>query len=151
MNNQLWGPITWTFFHVLVERIKEDSMPYIKHIIIHIITIICNSLPCPTCREHSSKLLANYKHYDVLNSKSQVKQWIFDLHNIVNTKLNKPTLSIDCLEKYKDYSFTEIYYQWNKHFMIVNHDLQLLIDKQKIARTKNTVDKLLSVHSHHFT
>ena len=136
MNNQLWGPITWTFFHVLIEKTKEDSIPYIKHIIIHMIIIICNTLPCPTCRNDSSKLLENYRHYHLLTTKEQLKNWLWELHNIVNGKLNKPTQPYSCLEIYKTYNLLEIYNLWKDHFTIMNHDLKLFIDKQNISNTK---------------
>jgi len=151
MNNQLWGPITWTFFHVLLEKSKEDSIPYIKHILIHVITIICKTLPCPTCREHASKLLANYKLYHELTTKTHLKHWLLGFHNVVNKKLNKPEFTYSHLDKYKTYDLNEIVSLWSKHFVIMNHDLQVLIEKQNIARTKNTVIKLLSVHRKHFT
>jgi len=151
MNNQLWGPITWTFFHVLIEKTQEESIPYIKHILIHIITIICKSLPCPTCREHASKLLATYKHFGVLKTKTHFKQWVWEFHNVVNKKLKKPELPYTCLEKYKNYHLNDIFRLWTTHFVIMNHDLQVFIDKQNIATTKNTVVKLLSVHRKHFT
>jgi hypothetical protein len=151
MNNQLWGPITWTLFHVLIEKTKEDSMPYIKHILIHIITIICKALPCPTCREHASTLLEKYKHYQVLTSKTQLKNWLLGFHNVVNKKLNKPEFTYSQLEYYKRFHLNELVPLWQKHFIIMNHDLQVLIDKQNIARTKNTVIKLLAVHRKHFT
>ena len=151
MNNQLWGPITWTLFHVLIEKTKDESIPYIKHIIIHIIIIICKTLPCPTCREHSSKLLENYKHYHLLTTKVQLKRWVWELHNMVNQKLNKPIKSFSYVETYKAYSLQEIYNLWNRHFTILNHDLKVFIDKQNILKTKNIVSKLLIVHKKHFT
>ena len=151
MNNQLWGPITWTFFHVLIEKVKEESIPYIKHIIIHIIKIICNVLPCPVCREHSSRLLANYKHYGLLTTKVQLKRWLWEFHNVVNKKLKKPVFQYSDLDKYKNYHLNDIFRLWTTHFVIMNHDLQVFIDKQNIATTKNTVVKLLSVHHKHFT
>ena len=151
MNNQLWGPLTWTLFHVLIEKTNEDSVPYIKHILIHIITSICKTLPCPTCREHSSKLLASYNNYHLLTTKPNLKTWVWELHNIVNKKLNKPVYPYSHLEKYKKYHLSEVVAIWSKHFVIMNRDLQVLIDKQNIARTKNTVVKLLSVHRKHFT
>ena len=61
-------------------------------------------------------------------------------------------LSIESsVDKYKTYHLNEIVSLWSKHFVIMNHDLQVLIEKQNIARTKNTVIKLLSVHRKHFT
>jgi hypothetical protein len=151
MNNQLWGPITWTFFHVLIEKTQEDSIPYIKHILIHIITIICKSLPCPTCREHASNLLATYKHYGLLTTKDKLKRWLWEFHNVVNKKLKKTAVPYTELEKYKNYPLNEVFRLWSKHFVIMNNDLQVFIDKQNIATTKKTVVKLLSVHHKHFT
>ena len=151
MNNQLWGPITWVLFHTLIEKTKEESIPYIKHILIHIITIICKTLPCPTCREHASNLLANYKHYNELTTKTQLKTWMLGFHNVVNKKLSKQEVPYSYLEKYKTYHLNDIVTLWSKHFVIINHDLQVFIEKQNIARTKKTVIKLLSVHRKHFT
>lgn len=151
MNNQLWGATTWKLLHVIVAKMKEESVPYIKHIIIHIITIICNSLPCPNCRAHASQLLKNYKHYDGLTTKELFKQWLFDFHNIVNHKIGKPTQPYSCLAEYETCNLPEQYKIWSKHFVIINHDLQVFIEKQQIARTKLAVFRLLRTHQKHFT
>jgi len=151
MNNQLWAPKTWELFHVLIEKSKEESIPYIKSILIHIITIICKSLPCPTCRKHASNLLEGYKHYNLLTSKSHFRWWIWDFHNIVNNKLNKPVFSYEDINKYNTYNLNNTFIEWNKHFKIQNHDLQVFTDKQLILNTKNMVRNLLTCHQKHFT
>ena len=151
MSNKLWAPLTWELFHVIVEKMKEESVPYIKHIIIHIITIICDSLPCPNCREHASATLKRYKHYNTLVTKNNFKHWVFDFHNIVNRRINKPIQPYSCLEKYKTYNLPELYKIWSNQFVIKNHDLQIFTSKQSIARTKNRVYHLLRVHQNHFT
>lgn len=151
MNNKLWGVTTWAFLHVLVAKMKDSSVPYIKHIIIHIITIICNSLPCPICREHATTTLQNNRHFHKLTTKEQFKQWLFNFHNQVNTKINKSSLPYSCLDQYETCNLREQYNIWNKHFVIINRDLQVFINKQQIYRTKLVVFHLLRVHQKHFT
>ena len=54
-----WGPICWIFLHTIVEKIKPKSFDSKKEILFQIISDICNNLPCPNCRKHSSNYLNN--------------------------------------------------------------------------------------------
>ena len=51
----LWGPTTWTFFHVLAEKINEDFFLKQRNKIIKIIINISSNLPCPLCSQHAKK------------------------------------------------------------------------------------------------
>ena len=81
MYDKYWGPATWTLFHILVEKLIDDSL--VKPII-QLIKQICSCLPCPTCREHSTNILNNYSLYHTINTKEDLKRFVWEFHNQVN-------------------------------------------------------------------
>ena len=57
----LWGPTTWTFFHVLAEKINEEFFLKNKNEVLQIIVTISNNLPCPLCSQHARQHNFNKK------------------------------------------------------------------------------------------
>lgn len=101
MSITLWGPVTWYLFHTLAEKIKDEYFLEEKDNIINMIKLICWNLPCPECQSHAKKNLNNI-NYNTIISKEDLKNFLYQFHNIVNQQKNKalyPRSKLD--EKYK--------------------------------------------------
>ena len=133
MYDKYWGPATWTLFHILAEKLTNDSL--VKPII-QLIKTICSCLPCPTCREHSTILLNNYSLYYTINTKEELKKFIWEFHNQVNKKLNTPLYQFNNLTKYSKFNLNTILIIWLKYFNIFTKDVKLYTIKNKINSTK---------------
>ena len=108
MKKDLWGPRIWIFIHCFTLRIKDEYFMEEKKNIIDYITRICDNLPCPECSLHATQYLKkhNFKH---IKTKDHLIQIIFNLHNDVNKRTNKPLFNIDKVnETYNKYNFQKI-------------------------------------------
>jgi hypothetical protein len=94
----IWGNHTWLFMHVFVEKIKPEYFLEEKSNIISILTKICNNLPCPECSQHASNLMNTY-NFNNIRDKSNMKKFVYDFHNHVNKKLNKPEFDFNLLDE----------------------------------------------------
>ncbi len=96
-----WGPCTWFLFHTLAEKIKEEEFNTKKEVLLHLIIRICDNLPCPDCASHARQQMANL-NTNTINTKEDLKNMLHSFHNLVNQRLNKPTISKEELNnKYK--------------------------------------------------
>lgn len=146
-----WGPTCWIFFHSLAEKVNEDAFIEMSPIIIKMIKDICAILPCPDCRMHSTGLLNGYKYYHLIKKKEDLKKFIFELHNYVNTKTNKPIAPIKILETYKDISFRKVTANWFNHFRVNIHDVKLIWEKKQRNKVRNQTLSILNDNIDKFT
>lgn len=87
-----WGPAAWKFLHAvtfaypdvptLAEQLAAEQL---------FTTCLRTLLPCQRCREHfDSELRA---HPPDTRSRATLSAWLVDLHNRVNLRLGKPTVT----------------------------------------------------------
>ncbi len=93
MPPDVWGPIFWDSMHIAslaypvqpTEADKAGAKAFFES--------LASVIPCPICREHYS---AKIKESPIaLDSKGELIYWVWDIHNQVNTMLNKPTVTIE--------------------------------------------------------
>ena len=93
MPPDVWGPIFWHAMHIVslaypvqpTEADKAGAKAFFES--------LTSVLPCPICREHYA---AKIKEIPIaLDSKGELIYWVWDIHNQVNTMLNKPTITIE--------------------------------------------------------
>tara|TARA_Y100000389_G_scaffold172755_1_gene181386 strand:- start:1515 stop:1973 length:459 start_codon:yes stop_codon:yes gene_type:complete len=94
-----WGNNIWFLFHGLIHKLDESKYSIWKDDFIYIFTTICNNLPCPECSNDANNIIkkTNFKN---INSKEDLKKFIFNFHNYVNKKLKKPEFKFDKLNIY---------------------------------------------------
>ena len=95
MNSNIWGPSAWLFLHSIAYNYPdnpsyEDKINY-GNFFNHIQYI----LPCNKCKEGYTKLLIESPIEFHLNNKNDLIKWVIDIHNSVNTKLNKSIRNYD--------------------------------------------------------
>ena len=96
-SKELWGSNIWYLFHSLIYKIKEDKFNDAKNDLIYVIKNISANLPCPECSSHAQELL-NKVDFNKINNKNEFKTMLFNFHNVINKKLNKPLFNIDNLD-----------------------------------------------------
>lgn len=149
MSNLLWGQSTWFLFHTLAEKIKDEEFNTIKLELIECIKNISSNLPCPSCREHATKLLA-IQNYDQIKTKEDFKKFIFDFHNVVNKNSNKKIESIEILDKYKLANLPNIVNYWNQCFTASGVSRTLLMDSFSRSRLKESMNLFFKNNLHRF-
>ena len=105
---EVWGPATWTLFHVLAENVNEHIYPRIAGQLFDVIKRICSALPCPECSQDATHYLAKVKLHE-LKSKNDFKNFIYVFHNYVNVKKRKPLFKYINLEVYKRYNIVSVF------------------------------------------
>ena len=115
MSKELWGNTVWYLYHSIAEQIKEDEFSNNKNSIIEIIKLVCNVLPCPDCSKHATDILKNINFTNMTN-KEELKIFLFNFHNDVNKRLNKPQFNKDNLNMYKKANFRIIVNNFNNIF-----------------------------------
>jgi len=85
---EVWGPSTWSLFHTLAEKIREDTYAFIYPTLFNLFTRICKYLPCPECANDATIFLAKINLSD-LKTKLQFKNTFYLFHNYVNAKKRK--------------------------------------------------------------
>ena len=105
MPTNVWGNATWLFFHVLVENVRQENFEKLKPLIIDIIKDTCSHLPCPYCAEDATKIM-NQGYIQNIKTQEHLIEFMRQFHNIVNTKLDNKTYTIQEFQKlnYKNYN-----------------------------------------------
>lgn len=112
-----WGEPTWVLLHTLAEKVKDEYFSQIKTELLDLIFSICANLPCPDCANHASAYMTNI-NYRRISTKDELKNMLYQFHNMVNRKKDFPILSEDVLTKYKNVSLLPVLYA----FMIIFQD-----------------------------
>ncbi len=105
---EVWGPATWTLFHVLAEKVNEFVYPRIAGQLFDVIKRICSALPCPECAQDATIFLSKVRLHE-LRSKNDFKNMIYMFHNYVNAKKRKPLFNYANLEIYKRYNIVSVF------------------------------------------
>ena len=87
MSKKQWGNACWYLFHTLAEKLKPEYEKDIPIIIRNILSI-CKNLPCPVCSSHAKRHIMNIKINNI-NTKTELKLFLFNFHNNVNKQLGK--------------------------------------------------------------
>lgn len=129
MNTSRWGRPLWIFLHTFCEKIKPDVFLQKKEKVLSLIYNLLQSLPCPNCQKDTNKYLKKHKLLHV-NTKEECIQFLFDLHNYVNIKLNKPEFINRQI--YAKQSFKHIYNVFQKYYQ--NYQGSLFISLESTYR-----------------
>ena len=91
MDPMIWGPSSWKFLHFVTfgfpTNPTENQRAQYSLFLDHLQYV----LPCPTCRAHYQEFVANTP--PDCTSKQSLVVWLWSLHNTVNTKNYKPTIT----------------------------------------------------------
>jgi hypothetical protein len=130
MSPNQWGPPTWTLFHTLAEKMKEEDFPTLMPQLIFYIRKICTALPCPECSQHATTFWTKI-HIPGIKNKTDLKNMLCLFHNIVNKRKNKPLFNNESLsERYANLNTVNVYnnfvavYQTNGNMNLIAESFQ---------------------------
>ncbi len=86
----IWNIMTYAAFNYPENPTNVDKAMYIKWL-----NSIPEILPCITCREHSMLLFEHTLSPDKLSSRSNFKRYVYDLHDAVNRRVGKSSISYE--------------------------------------------------------
>ena len=95
MNPLVWGPSFWFVLHTVSMNYPEH--PSIEEKESHRVFYqsVQNILPCALCRQHYKELLVEFPIESSLESRLLLVQWVVFIHNHVNKRLGKPTVTTE--------------------------------------------------------
>ena len=100
MDTRFWGPSGWKLLHLITFHYNPKNNTYSQFF-----ETIPYILPCHFCR---ASLTDYYKKYPF--DPSDVKKWMYNIHNCVNNKLRKQGLNPNPNPKYNDVK--KVYEEW---------------------------------------
>jgi hypothetical protein len=113
---EVWGPPTWTLFHVMAEKINEKAYPLLCDKMLQMIKLICKNLPCPYCATDATIFLNKISLGD-LKTKRQFKDMLYLFHNYVNNKKKKRLFNYANINYYNIYNIVTV----SNNFIKVYH------------------------------
>lgn len=142
--NHIWGPELWTILHSSAERFGQPSKRLPddeKRIWFGLLRSLQFSLPCPLCKKH---YISYFHTNQILLTREGVRSWLFNLHNQVNQRNNKPNEMT--LEK-----LTEQYgkpFRFSQHYRIVVKQMMMALrlgwsTREDIQRTIRFFEELM--------
>ena len=120
-------------------------------IILQIIKNICSILPCPDCRLHATHIINNYKFFHLIRKKEDLKNFVFEFHNLVNSRTGKSIQNKLILEQYKKYDFRKATADWYNHFTVNTYDVKLIWEKKERNKVRSEILRILNNNIQHFS
>lgn len=147
-DKNVWGNTVWFLFHTLAHKIKESDFDELKNDIIYLVKIVSTNLPCPDCSQDAAYEL-NKVNFDNINSKEELRLLLFNFHNHVNRKLNKPIFELSELDnKYSKANIKAIYNNFFIIFASNSNTPQLMSAafhrQHNLPKIKIALDKIIS-------
>ena len=154
-----WGPAVWHSLHMISFNYPTNPTARDKRVYSSFIKSLQNVLPCKYCRTNLKK---NFKQLPLTNAvmknRETFSRYIYKLHELINTMLNKPPSNITyeyvrhkyeqfrsrCVDKTSDTENDNINSNSDKHITITSKN-----KTQKIKRKgeKGCVDPLHGIKS----
>ena len=133
-----WGEPVWFLLHTLCEKVKLDSFSEIRHGLLNIIYIICTNLPCPDCSAHAKTYLDGF-NFNLIQTKEQLKLFIFNFHNSVNSRKGFPIFKYQDLQKYSTAVTINIIYNFMNSYNVKNHNIHMISNDVYRGRMIDTI------------
>ena len=127
-SKDVWGPATWTLFHTMAEKVKDEHFNEMLPDMLTMMKRICMNLPCPDCSAHAVQFMSKTSA-NQFESKEKLKFFLFHFHNTVNMRTGKPIFTVENLNaKYVRANTFAVIPHFIKVFSHRNTNVRLLIN-----------------------
>jgi hypothetical protein len=101
--NKEWGPFVWSILHALAEKAGKVVFQLYesdeRRAWIQLLKATSEMLPCSDCREHYKKWIDTHPVSSIQTMpyaevKNWIRKWLWELHQDVNTRLDKPNVPL---------------------------------------------------------
>lgn len=110
-----WSIPTWFLFHGMAEKMDSNYFKDNRLTILNFYRTICGNLPCPICAQHSINYIKRVNIMKI-NSKEELIQYFYTMHNWVNKRLKKKEFEKGALEMYKRINIIHCIKYWDNRF-----------------------------------
>jgi len=149
--SKIWGPSCWYLFHGLATKVKEEEFEKIKLSLWTNIVEICNNLPCPDCRKHAMDTISKTNKQNILKSKRNLELFLFDFHNMVNTRKGYKILTIQEYDSmYKNANVQMIVYNFINVFNKSTRNSRLMSETLHRQLFMNNFIKWININKNSF-
>jgi len=146
----IWGPPTWLYLHTMAEKVKETSFKEIRADMFRIIHLICTNLPCPMCSNHAKEYFSKV-NIQSIQTKDDMKKFLFVFHNSVNTRKNLKLFAYSDLdEKYNKGDYVAITNNFMKFYQEKTRNIHLIADEMHRQRVVKLIKQWIIDHFNHF-
>lgn len=102
----VWGPLGWMTLHSIATCYPVSPTQTERNLVSSWLDMFADTITCPHCRDHFTKMLANYRKTfpNMLQSRQELAMFTFRAHNTVNRRLKKPIYSTldECMNTLKN-------------------------------------------------
>ena len=134
----IWGPNIWYIVHGISYKISDENFLKYKNDFIDLIKLLFTNLPCPECSKDATEKL-NKTNFDNILSKDDMIKYLFNFHNYVNQKTNKPIFSYEEMKIYEKINLKNSY---NNIIIIYNNNTNIPQLMSKILKLNKHILKL---------
>lgn len=96
----VWGPHGWKFMHAVALAYPEKPSMEEKKAAAQFFSSLEYLLPCESCKQNYRKELQAFPLTPALESKQKLNEWLTELHNSVNKRLNKTVMTPEQVLQY---------------------------------------------------
>jgi hypothetical protein len=125
METIFWGPDGWKFLHTLTFLYPENPSFEDKSRMVEFMKLLCFILPCKYCRSSFTKYSKSLPINKYLDSRKNVIEWLYHMHNKVNGKLKRQGFCHS-----ENPSIEKVYTKYNP---IIKH-INMLINKAESSQ-----------------
>ena len=125
LNPEIWGPHYWFFLHTITMSYPKYPNTVTKKKYYEFIQNIPLFIPIESISSEFSKLIDQYPVSPYLDSRESFIRWMHFIHNKINEKLEKKTISLNdfYVQYYEHYKPTDVklkeYFQWKRKIIYV--------------------------------
>jgi hypothetical protein len=98
---EIWGPIFWSTMHIVSLGYSDEPTYPEKRAAKEFFNGLQYLLPCSVCRNHFREVIQGLPVETWLDDRKSLVEWVWMVHNQVNQRLGKSTITLD--EFYKRY------------------------------------------------
>lgn len=102
-----WGAVLWQSMHWIAAGCPDQPNLYEQQGYKQYFESVALVIPCAECRNHFQHILEQLPlSPPILSQGAFLRQWVFEIHNAVNTRLGKPVLPwtlVDIDQRYPRY------------------------------------------------
>lgn len=158
----IWGPLGWMTLHSTAFAYPETPLPSERDLMATWLDMFRDTITCPSCKQHFTDLLANYRSTfpNMLQSRHEFVMFTFRAHNAVNRRLRKPVYNTvdECVATLRnnvkhrsasDYRISYINHitrHWNTF-----RDVSGIVAMKKIREMKRIETEYVSLRDTNFT
>jgi hypothetical protein len=99
----LFGPSFWFTLHNGATTYPVEANPTIQAMMKGFIIGLPIMVPCTACKEHAFRYINKANLDEITRSKENLFRFFVDFHNMVNTRYNRPVMTVDEAKKFYGY------------------------------------------------